>query len=804
MLSRRCPIGVSLAFALALVGCSDDDDTSLKYSVEIRRTSYGIPHIKGDSLPDVAFGAGYAVAEDHGCTIAEQILKVRSERAKFWGAGENDIHLNSDLAYAHIGVYSIARAEWDELSDEVKATIEAYAKGYNHYLAQGGAAGFKGTCAGEPWVREIDEIDLYAYYRELALLGSGRQFLDYIATATPPGSLQLPAPGLEKIRDFKESPFGSNGWGIGADMSASGGGMLLANPHFPWEGELRLWESHLTVPGELDVYGAGLLGVPVVLIGFNDAVAWTHTVSAGQRFTFYRLTLDPEDPKAYIKDGTSVPMTSDEYTVEVLQDDGSTSEVTRTLYRSEYGPLLNINPFGWSTDYAFTYRDANLGNATLISQFLAMNRAGSLDEFKAAHQENLGIPWVNTMASSADGRAWYIDSTPTPNLSQAAIDAWRARLDANDLPAVGFDSLGTVMLEGNTSRDDWQEESGAREPGLVPWSKLPQLERSDFIFNANDSHWMTNPASLLEGYSPMHGPERTARSVRTRMNATVLTEGAAGFAGEDGKFTLEELQAAALSNRSFSAELLRDQIVARCEATTSVEAEGQTVDLTDACTQLAAWDGRFDLDSSGALVFREWAGDFDGGDFSKAGRVFATEFDAADPIGTPRDLAPAGMTEDRALVALGRAVLRLQEAGIALDASLGDVQFTRKGDQQIPMHGGGRSEGITNLIVYSTSLYSGRDPAMERGEVINSRSGLSDQGYVVNYGTSFIMTLVFGEAGPEATAFLTYGESEDPASPHYTDQTELFSAKSWRPVLFREADIAADPELETVTLEYYE
>ena len=40
------------------------------------------------------------------------------------------------------------------------------------------------------------------------------------------------------------------------------GGMLVANPHFPWEGELRFWEVHLTVPGEVDIYGAQLSGCP--------------------------------------------------------------------------------------------------------------------------------------------------------------------------------------------------------------------------------------------------------------------------------------------------------------------------------------------------------------------------------------------------------------------------------------------------------------------------------------------------------------------------------------------------------------
>jgi acyl-homoserine-lactone acylase len=93
--------------------------------------------------------------------------------------------------------------------------------------------------------------------------------------------------------------------------------------------------------------------------------------------------------------------------------------------------------------------------------------------------------------------------------------------------------------------------------------------------------------------------------------------------------------------------------------------------------------------------------------------------------------------------------------------------------------------------VFKTQL----GPPMPRGEVVldgNNDPGtdLTTEGYVVNYGTSFIMTLQYTDDGPEAAAFLTYSESDDPASPHFADQTPLFSDKEWRPILYREEDIA--------------
>ena len=66
--------------------------------------------------------------------------------------------------------------------------------------------------------------------------------------------------------------------------------MLLGNPHFPWRGRYRFTQQHLTIPGKYDVAGASLIGSPVVNIGWNNDVAWSHTVSTAYRFTPYEYT----------------------------------------------------------------------------------------------------------------------------------------------------------------------------------------------------------------------------------------------------------------------------------------------------------------------------------------------------------------------------------------------------------------------------------------------------------------------------------------------------------------------------------
>ena len=187
-----------------------------------------------------------------------------------------------------------------------------------------------------------------------------------------------------------------------------------------------------------------------------------------------------------------------------------------------------------------------------------------------------------------------------------------------------------VLLDGSTSTNEWVEADGARDPGLVPYADLPQVERNDYVFNANDSFWMPHATEMLEGdYSPLHGEQKTVRSWRTRENAWVLSDtSAAGPSGEDGTFTLDELTGAALRNEAGSARRLLATTVAACQANPTVTVDGETIDLGPACGVLAKWDGRFDVDSVGAVIWNE----FWGNDQKIA---FTQKFDATKPLETP-------------------------------------------------------------------------------------------------------------------------------------------------------------------------
>jgi acyl-homoserine-lactone acylase len=149
------------------------------------------------------------------------------------------------------------------------------------------------------------------------------------------------------------------------------------------------------------------------------------------------------------------------------------------------------------------------------------------------------------------------------------------------------------------------------------------------------------------------------------------------------------------------------------------------------------------------------------------------------------------------MAGLARAQIRLKDAGFALDVPLKAVQQASRGAQKFSIPGGQSRDGTANVVTYSV-LKSTVDPSTPRGPLLNPETGLTAEGYVVNFGSSFVMALEIGKDGPRGQAFLSYSESDDPASPYFSDQTALFEAKQWRSLVFSEADIAADPALRTL------
>ena len=154
-------------------------------------------------------------------------------------------------------------------------------------------------------------------------------------------------------------------------------------------------------------------------------------------------------------------------------------------------------------------------------------------------------------------------------------------------------------------------------------------------------------------------------------------------------------------------------------------------------------------------------------------RHLRTPFDANDPVNTPRDLNTAN---PRVRAALRGAVDDVNGLGKGLAVTLREVQFEKRGDEKIPIHGGpGDPEGDFNAI---------------------NVPWVPGEGYPdVPHGSSFVMAAQFtATTARTPRTILTYSQSTNPTSPYFADQTRMFSRKEWVDMGFCEREILARPD----------
>ncbi len=720
------------------------------YEADIRRTAGGIPHIEAQDFGSLGYGTGYAMAEDNLCTMADQYVTFAAQRSFYFG--ESYANTTSDFFYQWL--IDQGQAE-EEVAEEQAKVFRGAAAGYNRYLRDTGIDSLPDpTCRDAEWVREVDEIDFRRVTRTDFFMP---YFKDLLVLARPPvATAAVTSPTTLAATSLIPEGKGSNGVALGSDATVGGKGILIANPHQPWSGSERFHVMHQTLPGELDVLGANLINRPQVGFGTNEHVAWTSTVSKAPRYTFYMLILMPGNPTQYIFDGVPYDMIQETVTIEVHNPDGSVGERTHTFYSTHFGAYLVGGAFPWTDQTAFAARFAEVGWRG-VEAMLDQYQATSVHELKEVHNRMQFLP-VNLVAADAAGETLYTDPGAIPNLT--------------DVQIANCEIYPGGPLAASSSFCMWGTDADAAAPGIFGPANQPHLFRFDYVTNSNDSYWLTNPNQPLTGYNGIFGSTSGERTLRTRSGLDMVEQRLDGSDGLGGtKFTLEQAQTITLSNRNKAGELLRDGLVDLCDANPIVDmGDGSSVDISEACDVLAAWNLRSDLDSRGAALFRETMAEGDGERNLPAGWNYLTPYDPADPVNTPRDLDPDDNPD--ALLALATAVQRLRDASIGLDEELGDVQYVVRDGEVIPMHGGEEYEGVFNKMSMS---FQGADGYPE----------------VDGSSSSWIQATEFTNDGPVVRGILTYSLSTNPESAHFADQTKMLSNKEWLDIPFRPEDVRA-------------
>lgn len=798
------------------------------YNADLRRTTDGTAHVRAANWGSLGYGFGYAQAQDNLCTLAESIVTFRGERSLAFGAdgrvarratfGQPN-NLDADVFFRLTFDAATLERYRATQSPRGRELAQGFAAGVTRYLKDvraGTDAAQHTACRNADWVRQlgtVTEDDVYRRLYAATLAASAATQIAAIVTARPPSASAaingrsrparkvatslpaavpavvpavVPATSLASIND---AGVGSNAFAFGASLSADGQPILYGSPHWYWEGPDRLYPAHLTIPGQLDISGVGMLGAPFIMIGFTQDVAWTHTVSSARRFGLIALTLDPADPTRYRIDGRTEAMQRVSVTVPVRDAQGKTSSVSRTLYRTADGPVVNLSAMspalGWTTRQALVLRDANANNFGLLEHYLRMAQADSLDALASGMRTDAANPWVNTLAiGRRDPRVWFGDIGPVPGVPDTLLAACTAKPAGL---AFAKAAPGLPVLDGSRSACAWQTAPDSPLPGTLGRREMPDIMSDTVVANMNDSAWLAAPDAPLAHLSSVLGQSDAPLSLRSRSGLQRIAALRAA-----APVTTQAVRESVLRATPLSADLTRKSLLARvCPSAverkdkrfdvriTQDPVDGkplkspQTVDLAPACRVLAAWDGTGERSARGANLWDAVWIRLAGVD-ATGRRGFAAPFDATHPV-----TSPAGLAGDSASLAqaLGAAVLEMQRMGLALDSRRDEALFATRGGRRIGLSGGCDIAGYFSIMCADARM--GTD-----------RYGMD----TAPRGDTYLQVVSFPDDPVRRVAAATLdasGPADDRADPRNATALQAWADKRWQAAPFTEADVAA-------------
>ena len=704
---------------------------ALARAVTIYRDTWGVPHVVGTTDESAMFGAAYARAEDQLPEDEPFFLDALGRRAELDGEDA----LDDDRLVRAYRIPDLARAEYETASPKIRALAEAYADGVNYFLFRNPGVRWRVLERFEPWY-------VFAFYRLDAgpwLAGPAEQ----VAFRAPAGPSN-----------------GSNAWAVGPSRTASGHAMLFSNTHMrfnvPYEFHVKSGEG-LNVSG---ITGYAMVGLPFV--GRNERIGWTVTVNYPDVVDVYRLTFDdPEDPLAYrYGDGYR---RGDEWTETIrIRTDAGVEERPTTFRWSHHGPVFEAAP---GEHYAI--RRANQAGRSLFPLYYAIAKARNLDEFKAAFGTGR-LVYHNFVYADVDGNIFYLYGGAHPR-KDPRFD-WERPVDGSD-PAT-----------------EWQ--------GTLSVAETPQIVNpaSGWLQNANatpfhaSAHGDNPDPSEFPPYLVREAGPRTLRPLidgdgngaRARQSRRLL-------AAESG-ITFDRWTALAADNHFLTAE---EELPGLFDEWTRLMAAdpARARPLDGPLRLLRAWDRHGAAHSVATTLFVRW----------REETLAATEDRAAtDDLAGNEDLAATerGAAGDDAAGG-GRGALWPRIA--ALEAAVADLTArhgtwrTSWGDinrHQRPLYREGRSydDGAPSLPLPAADadlVGSILTASSERPPGARRRYG--------NFGNTYVAVMEFSNP-IRARTVVPYGQSGDPASPHFFDQAPLFVAGRFKPSWFTMEEIEANLE----------
>ena len=406
--------GLLLTILVALFCSAQALANPLARNVTIYRDTYGVPHVFGRTDASTMFGFAYAQAEDNFWRVEENFINALGRASEVYG----EKSLDEDRLNHALEIPKLAREEYARLDGHMRSLCDAFAAGFNYYLARHPEVRPRLLTKIEPWFTLA--FIRYNYYQN--------------GFARDPGLRRTTLQTAAIENDLKEHT-GSNGWVIGPSRSATGHAMLFINPHLPFFGPGQVYEGHVHSDEGWNFTGYTRFGFPFPYVGHNENGGWVSTDNAADLTDVYSETFDdPARPLAY-KYGNGYRLATER--VEEIRVKTATGLETRkfTMRKTHHGPILAARD-----GKPLSIRMAKFESDGWLREWYDMTRATSLAALKRA-MAPLNMLFGNVMYADRQGNTWYLYNGAVPK-RDPRFD-WTRPVDGSD-PATEWQGYHTI------------------------------------------------------------------------------------------------------------------------------------------------------------------------------------------------------------------------------------------------------------------------------------------------------------------------------------------------------------------------
>lgn len=561
---------------------------ALTAPVSVGRDEHGVPHIDAKNDNDAFFAIGYVHAQDRLWQLELQRRMGQGRLSEIFGRTS----VAQDTWLRTLGLYHAAKLAWPALSQAARESLSAYAAGINAGMAAQTTLPLEFRILGvkpEPW-SEIDSLawiklfalDLGGNFRKETARFVANQTLSHDELATFFPEYPLDGPGIPKTaqmggdyqglfallalqKDLEQSlclggrAVGSNAWVVAGRHTANGA--LLANdPHLALQAP-SLWYVLAAKGKALNVSGMSMVGLPLVIFGHNEHIAWGGTNMMADTQDLFLLRTDPANPDRYEMDRQWEKFGR---RVELINVRADLPEMLHKEYRpikievrsTRHGPVISdqFNVYGQMAALRWTA----LGPGdTSYEAFYRLGFATDWPSFKDAMKWHVA-PTLNMLYADRQGNIGSLGAGSVP-LRKKGDGAW---------PAPG-----------------WNQEFEWR--GFIPPERWPQTynPQAGYIISAN--HKIVD-----DGY-PYFISRDWASPARARRIEQLLT------AKIDGKTALTASGMQQIQGDTLDLEA--QGLLAEVIKMTPVGADQQ-----QAFGYLKQWHGDMSKDSQAAAIFNVW------------------------------------------------------------------------------------------------------------------------------------------------------------------------------------------------------